>query len=140
MRATIQRGFTLVEILIVVVILAILAVLTVPRMLSATDESATNATLTDLHKIRNHVTVYRARNNVNPPVTQGNGTWGPLIGRDYLAAPPTNAWVGGSNSRVIVFGTAPDTVYHTNYGWIYDPATGNVWAASMDGNDEPLPR
>lgn len=135
-----HRAFTLVEILIVVVILAILAVLTVPRMLSATENAAENATLTDLHKIRNHVTVYRARNGENPPVAAGNGTWGPLIGRDYLAGPPTNAWVGGVNARVIVHGTAPDTAYHTNYGWIYDPDTGRVWAASMDGNDQPHPR
>ncbi len=140
MRAKIQHAFTLVEILIVVVILAILAVLTVPRMLSATEDAATNSTLTDLHKIRNHVAVYRARENTNPPVQAGNGTWGPLIGRDYLAAAPTNAWIGGANSRVITLGNAPDVAYHTNYGWIYDPATGDVWAAGMDGDDQPLPR
>jgi hypothetical protein len=55
-------------------------------------------------------------------------------------APTVNQWVGGPNSHVIVLNNTPDTTYHTGYGWIYDPATGNVWAAAFDNNDEPIAR
>jgi hypothetical protein len=41
---------------------------------------------------------------------------------------------------VIKFGIGPDSVYQTNYGWIFDPNTGNVWAGSFDINDQPLPK
>ena len=44
--------------------------------------------------------------------------------------------MGGSNSRVIVFGTGPDSVYQSNYGWIYNPATGDVYAGGFDSHDQ----
>jgi general secretion pathway protein G len=135
------RAFTLIEILIVVVILGILAAIIVPQVSRASEEAATTATYNELQKIRRHLEVFRIRHNGNyPAVVAGDGTWGEIIGPDHLQAPPVNAWVGGSASRTIVIGAAPDAVYQTAYGWIYDPATGAVWAGSFDGLDEPIPR
>lgn len=135
------RAFTLVEILIVVVILGILAAIVTPQLMSATDDAALAATQTELEKLRRHVAVYQARNQqALPNVVAGDGTWGELIGPESLMAPPVNSWVGGVRSRVIMLGNAPDVGYHQNYGWIFDPATGSVWAAGFDGNDEPFIR
>jgi general secretion pathway protein G len=135
------RAFTLIEILIVVVILGILAAIVVPQISRATEEAASTATYNELQKIRRHIEVYRIRHNGNyPSVAAGDGTWGEIIGPDHLMSPPTNAWVGGATSRVIVFGTAPDGAYQTAHGWIYDPATGAVWAGSFDALDQPISR
>jgi type II secretion system protein G len=133
-----RSAFTLVEILIVVVILGILAAIIVPNMVSATDQASENATLSELQKLRNHLGVYFAREGRFPNVEEGPGTWGELISGRYLNAAPTNAWVGGDNSREIIFGVGPDGVYQRDYGWIYDPSSGQVWAGGFDAVDSPI--
>ena len=140
-----RTGFTLIEILIVVVILTILAAIAVPQFAKATATTATTATLSELAKIRRHIEVFKIRNMGSlPDVTPGDGTWGQIVddnvNRDYLLSAPVNAWVGGTSAKVIAFGVAPDGAYHRNYGWIYDPANGDVWAAAFDADDNPFPR
>jgi prepilin-type N-terminal cleavage/methylation domain-containing protein len=136
-----SRAFTLVEILIVVVILGILAAIAFAGFTGATDDARQNCTYSELQKIRRHIGVFQARNSQQlPAVTEGDGTWGEVIGDNYLYSPPVNAWVGGDNGKVIVFGAAADAAYQRNYGWIYDPNTGMVYAGGFDAADHPLPR
>jgi hypothetical protein len=51
---------------------------------------------------------------------------------------PANGWVGGDNATKVVVGEGPDTRFQTNYGWIYNPKTGKLWAAGFDAKDRPL--
>ncbi|MFK7759323.1 MAG: type II secretion system protein [Phycisphaerales bacterium] len=134
-------GFTLVEILIVVVILGILAALVVPLMAGASQDAAVATAHTELNKVRRAIEVYRVTNEDSlPPVLAGDGTWGPIVSREYLREPPINNYVGGANGTVIVLGNAADGAFQTTHGWVYDNATGEVWAGGFDENDEPLPR
>lgn len=137
-----RHAFTLVEILIVVVILGILASIVVPQFASATADAQRVGTYDQLQKIRKALAIYYVRSgNVYPSITAGAGTWGEMIGNaPYLRAAPKNMYIGGDNADVIVLNNAADTAWHMNYGWIFDPATGNVWAAGYDANDDPLPR
>lgn len=136
-----RSAFTLVEVLIVVVILGILSAIVVPQFSNATKEASSTATLDQLVKLREALGVYYVRNNSTfPTVVAGDGTWGQLMasGGDYLKFPPKNLWVGGAASTVIALGTGPDAAYQTTHGWIYDPATGNLWAGSFDSSDQPI--
>jgi general secretion pathway protein G len=136
-----SHAFTLIEILIVVVILGILAAIAIAGFSGATSDAQASCTASELQKIRRHVGVFQARNSERlPAVTAGDGTWGEVIGPDYLMSAPINAWVGNGNGKVIVFGTSPDTAYQTNYGWIFNPATGDIYAGGFDAHDHPLPR
>ena len=137
-----SRAFTLVEILIVVVILGILAAIVVPQFVTARSEAAAGTATYELEKLRRAVDVYMARNdNVLPDVAAGVGTWGDLVGAngEYLKTAPYNPYVGGANARTIVIRDTPDAAYQTTHGWIYDDATGQIWAGGFDADDEPFP-
>ena len=137
-----RNAFTLVEILIVVVILGILAAVVVANFTDATDEARRGTASHELDKLRRAVEVYMVRNsNALPSVVAGDGTWGELVQAGaYLRDPPVNPWVGEPNARVIVIRDTADVGFQTDYGWIYDDVTGQIWAGGFDANDDPYAR
>lgn len=63
-----KTGFTLVEILIVVVILGILAALVVPQFSDATQASQESTLRMDLHRIRIQLEIYKEHHGGYPPL------------------------------------------------------------------------
>jgi general secretion pathway protein G len=59
----VQRGFTLVELLIVVIILAILAAIVIPQFSSSTVDAQEAALDSNLNGIRSAIELYRAQHN-----------------------------------------------------------------------------
>jgi general secretion pathway protein G len=66
-RSSQQRGFTLIEILIVVVIIGILATMVVPKFADARREASVSSVRNQLQTLRAQVEVYRARNGGAAP-------------------------------------------------------------------------
>jgi len=88
MRA--QKGFTLVEILIVVVILGILAAIVIPQFTDASVEAKTARIRTDLQTMRSQIELYKIQNNDTAPATLQI-----LADEGYMNAVPIEAF-GGS--------------------------------------------
>ena len=65
------RGFTLIEIMVVIVILGVLAALVVPSVLSRTDDARNVAAKSDLAAIRQALKLYRLDNQRYPSTEQG---------------------------------------------------------------------
>ena len=63
----IQRGFTLVELLIVVIILAILAAIVIPQFSGATLDAQESALDSNLNALRSAIDLYRAQHGGNYP-------------------------------------------------------------------------
>ncbi|HQI28676.1 MAG TPA: type II secretion system protein, partial [Sedimentisphaerales bacterium] len=62
-----KRGFTLVEILIVVVILGILAAIVIPQFTQASTEAKTNSLCSNLQTLRSQIELYKVQHNDTVP-------------------------------------------------------------------------
>lgn len=65
------RGFTLIEVMVVVVILGVLGALIVPNIISRPDEAKVMAARTDIQAIASALGIYRLDNGVYPSTDQG---------------------------------------------------------------------
>lgn len=64
-------GFTLIEIMVVVVIIGILGALIVPNIMGRTDEARVTAAMSDLRSIASALELYRLDNYTYPSTDQG---------------------------------------------------------------------
>ena len=142
-----KRGFTLVEILIVVVILGILAAIVIPQFTGAASEAKLSSLVSDLQTIRSQIELYKLQHNEALPslvIAAGvNGLTGVTLvdgtqvaaGTDdsygpYLQRMPTNQF----NNDATVDSTG--TVGDGGGGWEYNTTTGVIYPdfIDMDGD------
>jgi type II secretion system protein G len=125
-RNPVKRGFTLIEILIVVVILGILAAIIVPQFTNAAQDAGVSSARSQLQTMRSQIELYRVQNNGAAPVdgcdtcddADGNGPWDELSDGNYIRSAPN--WPAGFSS-------------------VYDATTGDLTLAYDSANFPALP-
>jgi len=136
------RGFTLIEVLMVVAAMAIIAGVVVPQVTTVIDDAKNSAMLRDLRELSMAIERYRMDHNGGAPDqiqngvlvqlthltdADGNVGTGPqFVYGPYTREMPTNALNG--LSRVFRINAAPPATLTNRAGWIYHPASGQVWA------------
>jgi general secretion pathway protein G len=86
-----QRGFTLIEIMVVVVILGILAAIVVPRIMDRPDEARITKAKQDIRVLESSLNLYRLDNYNYPSTQQGVEALVTRPGGD----PPAKNWKSG---------------------------------------------
>lgn len=92
-----QRGFTLLEIMVVVVILGILAALVVPKVINRPDEARVMAAKQDIASLMQALKLYRLDNQRYPATEQGLQA---LVARPTVAPLPPNWKTSGYVERL----------------------------------------
>ena len=92
-----QRGFTLLEVMVVVVILGILAVLVVPKIISRPDEARVLAARQDIASLMQAMKLYRLDNQRYPATEQGLQA---LVSKPTSVPLPPNWKPGGYLERL----------------------------------------
>jgi len=163
---TAQKGFTLVEILIVVIILAILAVMIIPQFSSATESARASMLMDDLRVMRTQLEVFKAQHNGVPPgfpdqdttktpteavmvdqITMSSDQTGKTAAVStpgypygpYMREVPTNPLNGKTSVRVL---SASDT-FPSNptdqYGWVYQPSSMTFKSDCLGSDSSGVP-
>jgi general secretion pathway protein G len=91
LRRRAQRGFTLIEIMVVVVIMGVLAALVVPKLLNRAGESKIAAAKVDIATIMQALKLYKLDNQRYPTTEQGLQS---LIEKP-TGGPAANGWKAG---------------------------------------------
>ena len=120
-----QSGFTLLEVMVVVVIIAIMAAAVGPKLLGNIEKAGISRAKTDLKNITSMLELYKAENYAYPSTDQGlealvskpGGDPTPKNWRQYAKSTPLDPWENpykylnpGSHGEVDIYSFGPDGV------------------------------
>lgn len=125
---------------------------TAASSIKVTQSSYTAPVLSDVEKrfvsevrqalptLRGQIELYSMMHSGAVPQLGGaeNNGWGDLVMAQLLKDLPANPYVGGNNSTKVVVGEKADESFKGDYGWIFNPKTGKLWAAGFDASDRPM--
>lgn len=129
-----QSGFTIVELLIVIVIIGILAGLVVTQILGATAKARDTERKTDLDQIANQLEAYYAKNGFYPTAANINSsTW--RTGNQFAAGDGAKSLADPSNASTASLASTAPTAAGQSYSYIPSSTASGVTACTAGTSD-----
>jgi len=122
-----RRGFTLVEMLIVVLLLSIVAMIVVPRATTASEEARETALGVNLVGLRKAIELYKTDHRGRLPLDPA-GSFGP-----YVLKWPANPYVPDAVAELVKCAAAAAPARDDSSGWYYSTETGIMHVNSAIG-------
>lgn len=121
-----QGGFTLIEIMVVIVIIGILASLVVPRIMDEPDKARVTKAIADIRALENALNMYRLDNYSYPSTDQGLQA---LVEKPGGTPEPRNYKQGGYIARL------PKDPWGNPYQYLNPGSHGqiDIWSLGADG-------
>lgn len=139
-----RQGFTLVEVLLVVVILAILAATVIPQFTTSGEDARDSSIRHNLQTLRSQIELFKlehkglppihadddiaglySKTNVDRAVGTGDGfDFGPYL----VNGIPNNPETGSNKVKKVTETESP--AEDSDYGWLYNDTTGQIWAST----------
>jgi general secretion pathway protein G len=125
---TTERGFTLIELMVVLVILGVLAALIVPKVMDRPDEARVMAAKQDIAAIVQALKLYRLDNMRYPSTEQGLQA---LVAKPTLAPVPANWKAGGYLEKL------PNDPWGAPYQYLHPGKQGEMDVFSLGADSQP---
>ena len=135
-----RAGFTLVELVVVVVVIGILAAVAVPKLLRMTDTATETGLLQDLAVVRDAIELHTAQNGGKLPGDAGTEADFKADLARYIRKFPANPVKNSAAVDVRATGAAFAGAVGTGEGWRYDNKSGQFIANSNSTSSDGVRR
>lgn len=128
-----KNGFTMVELMAVIVVLGVLAAVAAPKFFDYGDDAKEAATKGSLGGVRSAIANFKANEalkngSARYPTFKELTTIGTVMEEKY----PENPYLGKNAIKSVKnkWKEKNPPIYKGNYGWVYDTTKGKFWANS----------